>query len=149
MKCPVCSSKSLKVIETRSSVDGYAIRRRRECMDCTFRFSTYEEPEILDVVVVKKNGNRELYSKEKLTRGLIKSLEKRPYTEEGLKKLVTKIEIDIQSLRKTELTSEELGKVVMQHLKDFDEVAYIRFASVYQSFKDVKTLQEEIAKLLK
>ena len=148
MRCPVCHHMDQKVIDSRDSMGGYAVRRRRECLSCHFRFSTIEEPEILELMVHKKNGKREYYSREKMVRGVLKSLEKRTYTPDDFRRLVGNIESNIQSLRKNEVDSVEIGNIVMKHLKDFDDVAYIRYASVYKSFKDVKTLHKEIAKLL-
>lgn len=148
MRCPVCNKPDTKVIDSRLSVDGMNVRRRRECEACDFRFSTLEEMELLDLTVVKRDGRRESYSREKLVRGLEKSLEKRPFTDLNLQQLVHKIERDIQKKRRGELTTKELGEIVMKHLKGFDKVAYIRFASVYRSFDDVKTFEEELRLLL-
>lgn len=149
MKCPVCYYQDTKVIDSRVASDGLSIRRRRECLKCGFRFSTYEEVEILDLSLVKRDGRKEAYSREKLIKGLKKSLEKRPITEEKFKKLVNLIERDLQKLRKNEITSSQIGQIVMKQLKRVDQVAYIRFASVYQSFKDVQTFKRELNKLLK
>jgi transcriptional repressor NrdR len=149
MKCPVCYYQDTKVIDSRVASDGLSIRRRRECLKCGFRFSTYEEIEILDLSIVKRDGRKETYSRDKLTRGLKKALEKRPITEEKFKKLVNLIERDLQKLRKNEITSLQVGQIVMKNLKRVDQIAYIRFASVYQSFKDVHTFQKELNKLLK
>jgi transcriptional repressor NrdR len=148
MKCPVCHYHDTKVIDSRVVHDGFSIRRRRECLKCNFRFSTYEESEILDLVVVKRDGDRESYQREKLIRGLKRALEKRPITEEDFKKLVSSIEREIQKLRKNEITSNQIGNFVMKHLKKIDKIAYIRFASVYQSFKDVHEFSKELNKLL-
>ncbi len=149
MHCPVCRYKDTKVVDSRASTDGMAIRRRRECEKCGYRFSTLEEVELLDLTVVKRDGRREAYSRDKLVKGLQKSLEKRPYTEQALKKLIHRIERDIQKKKVGELTSEQLGDIVMRRLKTFDKVAYIRFASVYRSFEDVKTFEKELKSLLK
>ncbi len=149
MKCPICYHDDTKVVDSRVSSDGFSIRRRRQCSKCGFRFSTYEGIEILDLIIVKRDGRREAYSREKLISGLKKSLEKRPITEERFKKLVNAIERDLQKLRKNEITSKQVGKIVMKNLKKVDQVAYIRFASVYESFKDVHTFQRELNKLLK
>ena len=149
MKCPVCYFEDTKVVDTRVAGDGLSIRRRRECLKCGFRFSTYEEMEILDLTIVKRDGRKEVYNREKLVKGLRRSLEKRPITEEKFKKLVNSIERDIQVLKKTEITSSQVGQIVMRNLKRVDEVAYIRFASVYESFKDAHTFQRELNKLLK
>ena len=149
MNCPVCKSKDTKVVDSRISADGLSIRRRRECEKCSYRFSTIEEVELLDLTVVKGDGRREAYSRDKVIRGLKKALEKRSYTDPAFKKLVHNIERDIQKKKRGELTSEEIGEVVINRLKGFDKVAYIRFASVYRQFEDVQTFQKELNKLLK
>lgn len=149
MHCPVCRSKETKVVDSRLTQDGMAIRRRRECGKCSYRFSTVEEMELLDVTVVKNDGRRESYSRTKLQRGILQSLAKRPYTQERFDKLIYGIERDIQKKKKREVTSEELGGIVMKHLKRFDKVAYIRFASIYRAFEDVSTFATEIKSLTK
>lgn len=128
-----------------------SVRRRRECerQRCEFRFSTIEEMELLDVTVVKRNGRREAYSREKMTAGLKRSLEKRPCTDAQLLVLVHNIERDIQRVRGGEITSQQIGDIVMKHLKTFDKVAYIRFASVYLSFEDVAMFEKEVKTLKK
>ena len=148
MKCPVCLYQDTKVIDSRVASDGLSIRRRRECLKCGFRYSTYEEIEILDLNVVKRDGRKEVYNREKMVLGLKKSLEKRPITEDKFKKLINAIERDLQ-VKKPEVTTGQIGQSIMKHLKKVDQVAYIRFASVYQSFKDVQTFQRELNKLLK
>lgn len=148
MRCPVCYYEDSKVIDSRVASDGLSIRRRRECLKCGFRFSTYEEIEILDLVVVKRDGHKEAYAREKIIKGLRRALEKRPITEDNFKKLINLIERDLQILRKSEVTSNQIGQIVMKHLKRLDQVAYIRFASVYQSFKDAQTFRHELNKLL-
>jgi len=147
MKCPVCHYQDTKVVDSRVATDGSSIRRRRECLKCGFRFSTYEEIEILDLSVVKRDGRKEVYDKDKLVRGLKKALEKRPITEEKFKQLVNSVERDIQAIRKNEVTSGQIGQIIMKYLRKVDQVAYIRFASVYQSFKDLQTFQRELDKL--
>ena len=149
MKCPVCNTTNTKVIDSRLTGEGFSIRRRRSCKKCDFRFSTIEETEILDLVVIKRNGHRENYSRDKLIKGLGTSLEKRPYPEEDFQKLIREIERDIQKKSTAEITSKQLGEIVIKRLKNFDQVAYIRYASVYRSFKDVKTFQKELNRLLK
>ncbi len=149
MNCPVCKSKDTKVVDSRISSDGLNIRRRRECEKCNYRFSTIEEVELLDLTVVKGDGRREGYSRDKVVRGLMKALEKRSFTDAAFKKLVHNIERDIQKKKRGELTSQEIGEVVINRLKGFDKVAYIRFASVYRQFEDVLTFQKELNKLLK
>ena len=148
MKCPICYNDT-KVVDSRVASDGLSIRRRRECLKCGFRFSTYEEMEILDLVIVKRDGRKEAYSREKMVRGLKKSLEKRPITDDRFKRLINSIERDLQKQRQNEITSHQVGQIVMKNLKRVDQVAYIRFASVYESFKDVQTFHRELNKLLK
>ncbi|MBU0645976.1 transcriptional regulator NrdR [Patescibacteria group bacterium] len=148
MFCPVCNNKDSKVVDSRISADGASVRRRRACEKCNFRFSTNEEVELLDLTVVKSDGRREGYSRDKLIRGLKRSLEKRSYTDNNFDKLVHQVERDIQKKRRGQLTSQEIGEIVMNRLKTFDKVAYIRFASVYRSFEDVKTFESELKKLL-
>lgn len=149
MRCPVCYYHDSKVIDSRVASDGLSIRRRRECLKCGFRFSTYEEVEILDLVVVKRDARKESYSREKIVKGLKRALEKRPITDDNFKKLINLIERDLQILRKSEVTADQIGQIVMKNLKRFDQVAYIRFASVYESFKDAHTFRRELNKLLK
>jgi transcriptional repressor NrdR len=148
MKCPVCYFADTKVVDSRAAADGLSIRRRRECLKCGFRFSTYEEVEILDLTIVKRDGRKENYNREKLVKGLRRAFEKRPVTDERFKKLISLIERDIQVLRKNEIISSTIGQIVMKQLKKIDQVAYIRFASVYQSFKDAQTFKRELNKLL-
>ncbi|MBT4849993.1 transcriptional repressor NrdR [Candidatus Parcubacteria bacterium] len=149
MNCPVCSNKDTKVIDSRLSGEGFSIRRRRECQKCDFRFSTLEEMEILDLVLIKRDGRRESYNRDKLVKGLRTSLEKRSYLEENFQKLIREIERDVQKKSTNEITSEQVGEILMKRLKSFDQVAYIRYASVYRSFKDAKTFQKELNRLLK
>ena len=149
MYCPVCLTHDTKVTDSRLAEDGFTIKRRRECLKCNFRFSTYEQMEILNLVVIKRDGAKESYLREKLEAGLKKSLEKRPYTQDRFKKLINTIERDIQKKKKDEVTSKEVGEMVMKRLKNFDKIAYIRFASVYRAFEDVKTFQRELNSLLK
>jgi len=148
MYCAVCNHQDTKVVDSRISTDGASVRRRRECEKCGFRFSTLEEIELLDLTVVKRDGRRETYSREKLVRGLEKALEKRPYTDSEFLALVHRVERDIQKKRRGQLTSRELGEIVMNRLRAFDKVAYIRFASVYRSFEDVQTFEKELKALL-
>jgi len=149
MKCPVCLHQDTKVIDSRVAVNGFSIRRRRECLKCGFRFSTYEEIELLDLMIIKRDGRKEVYSKEKLVCGLKRSLEKRLVNEEAFKKLVNAIERDLQALKKSEVLSSQIGKIIMKELKKVDKVAFIRFASVYESFEDLQVFQEKLNKLLK
>jgi transcriptional repressor NrdR len=147
MHCPVCNSPDTRVVDTRLSPDGTSIRRRRQCDACGYRFSTLEEIELLNIVIIKRDGSHEVYSREKMERGLKKALEKRPHTDADFRSLVHGIERDIQRLNETELRSSDVGAIVMERLKSFDKIAYIRFASVYRQFEDVKTFQEELARL--
>jgi len=147
MYCPVCRSKETKVVDSRTALDGMSVRRRRECSKCQYRFSTVEEMELLDIVVVKNDGKREAYSRKKLETGISRSLTKRPYTNERFVRLIHLIERDIQKKNKREVTSVEVGEIVMKYLKKFDKVAYIRFASIYRAFEDVKTFQKEVKSL--
>lgn len=149
MKCSACHHPDTKVTDSRLVNDGMAVRRRRECLECEFRFSTYEEVEILNLSVLKTDGRREPYAREKLENGLIKAFEKRPLTKDGFKQLVSMIERDVQLAAKDEIESSTLGEIVMKHLKRKDQVAYIRFASVYRSFEDVESFQQELRKLSK
>ena len=148
MKCPICYYHDTKVLDSRVASDGLSIRRRRECLKCSFRFSTYEELEILDVVITKRDGRRESYNRDKLITGLKKSSEKR-INDDKFKKLIHLIERDIQALKKNEVSSQEVGRIVMKNLKKVDQIAYIRYASVYEQFKDVKEFKKELNKLLK
>jgi len=138
MFCPFCGHTDTKVIDSRLTEDGGAIRRRRECEKCGERFSTYEEMVLLNISVVKRDGRKEAYEREKTEQGIKRALEKRPISHEEFRNLINRIERDIQVLRKEEIKSSEIGGIVMKELKTLDEVAYIRFASVYKSFKDVK-----------
>lgn len=147
MKCPICYHPDTKVLDSRVATDGLSIRRRRECLKCAFRFSTYEELEILDVSLVKRDGRREAYSRDKLISGLKKASEKR-INDDKFKKLVHMIERDIQALKTNEVSSQEVGRIVMKNLKKVDQIAYIRYASVYESFKNVQEFKRELNKLL-
>ena len=149
MHCPVCRSKETKVIDSRIAHDGMSVRRRRECNKCQYRFSTVEEMELLDIVVVKNDGKREAYSRKKLETGILRSLTKRPYTQERFVRLIHLIERDIQKKNRREVTSREVGEMVMKYLKKFDKVAYIRFASVFRRFVDVEEFEKELKKLPK
>lgn len=148
MKCPICYHQDTKVVDSRVAVDGLSIRRRRECQKCEFRFSTYEEIEILDLTIIKNSKQKESYSREKLVNGLKKALEKRTVSEDDFKKLVNQIERDLQAMRKTEIESRQVGEIIMKHLKRLDKVAYIRFASVYKSFEDIESFQDELNNLV-
>ncbi len=148
MKCPYCGYTQSKVIDSRPTDEGAVIRRRRECLDCEQRFTTYEKIEELPLIVIKKDGRREIFKREKILKGLIKACEKRPISLETLDKIVNKIETELKNTMEREVTSKQIGEMVMEYLKGFDEVAYVRFASVYREFKDINTFMEEIRKIL-
>ena len=147
MHCPNCNNSDTKVIDSRVAADGLAIRRRRECTSCTFRFSTYEEMEILDLTVIKRSGDKQLYSREKMEAGIRKAFEKRPISDEDFRKLVSQIEQDVQKKANPEITSEQIGEIVMRKIKKVDKVAYVRFASVYKQFEDVDEFKAELQSL--
>ena len=149
MRCPVCNNREISVVDTRPAEDDLSIRRRRECDKCHYRFSTVEEVELLDIVVVKNNGARESYSRNKLGSGIVRSLTKRPYTQEKFDSLIHAIERDIQKKKKREITSKEVGELVMKHLQKFDKVAYVRFASIYRAFEDVGKFASVVRSLKK
>lgn len=148
MRCPFCGHEDSKVIDSRPTDEGVAIRRRRECIKCAQRFTTYEKVESLPIVVIKKDKTREMFDREKLLAGLTRACEKRPVETNTLDRLVDKIETDLQNTLKREISTKEIGEKVMEGLKDIDEVAYVRFASVYRQFKDVSTFIAEVNKLL-
>ncbi len=149
MKCPYCAHPESKVIDSRPAEEGSSIRRRRECEACGKRFTTYEKVERTPIMVVKKDKNRELFNREKLTGGILKSCEKRPVTALQIEEMVDDIEAAIYNSLEKEVTSEQLGAMVMERLKNIDQVSYVRFASVYREFKDIDTFLAELNKLLK
>jgi transcriptional repressor NrdR len=149
MRCPYCKSENDKVVNSRTCQNGESIRRRRECLDCGKRFTTFEYVEIADLHVVKRNGERETFSREKIKHGLARACEKRPVTEEEIDNVVQQIERDIQNRMDSEIKSMELGELVLKYLLELDEVAYIRFASVYRSFRDVTQFRDAAINLLK
>ena len=146
--CPHCGYEESKVVDSRHSEDGLSIRRRRECNSCGKRFTTYEIIETVPIIVVKKDHSRQVFDRDKLFRGMLKSCEKRPVSLEQLEKAVDNIELQLQSGLDREVSSEIIGELAMEQLRDLDEVAYVRFASVYRQFKDINTFMEELAKLL-
>ena len=148
MKCLYCGSMDSKVIDSRISDDGTSIRRRRECLECGRRFTTYETVERIPVFVIKKDGNRELFDINKLRSGIMKACEKRPVTYERINHLVTEIEKTVYNLGTNEVSSDRIGDEVMRGLKELDQVAYVRFASVYKEFKDIDTFLAEIERIL-
>lgn len=147
MKCPTCQAADSRVVDSRLSSDGYTIRRRRSCEKCESRFSTVEQLELLNIQVEKRSGTTESYSRDKVAIGLRRALQKRPFASEDFQSLVAAIERDIQRLKRDVVRSQEIGEIVMRHLRDLDEVAYIRFASVYRSFADLETFAAELQKL--
>ena len=148
MKCPFCGFTDSKVIDSRPAEDGATIRRRRECLGCQKRFTTYEIIERMPLVVIKRDGSRESFDKVKIINGVIRACEKRPVTMTQIESLAADIELELRGRLESEVKSEVIGEMVMERLKDLDEVAYVRFASVYRSFKDINTFMEELTKLL-
>ncbi|MCD5003479.1 transcriptional repressor NrdR [Enterococcus saccharolyticus] len=144
MHCPKCHHNNSRVIDSRQADDGRAIRRRRECENCGFRFTTFERLEETPLLVVKKNGGREEFNREKILRGLIRSAEKRPVAMEQMEQIVDHVESRIRALGENEISSTEIGEYVMEELVDLDEIAYIRFASVYRQFKDMSVFLKEL-----
>ena len=148
MKCPYCEFLESKVVDSRPTDEGQTIRRRRECISCGKRFTTYEKFEEIPIIVVKKDGNRQIYDRNKLLNGIIKSCEKRPVSINTIEKIVDDVEKKLSNSLEKEITSIEIGEMVMNKLKDVDEVSYVRFASVYRQFKDLNTFMEELKKIL-
>ena len=148
MKCPFCGYSESKVIDSRPAEEGSTIRRRRECLACQKRFTTYEIIEHLPLVVVKRDGSRQTFDRVKLINGMVRACEKRPVTLAQLEKIADEIEQELQSALEREISTVDIGEMVMRRMKEVDEVAYVRFASVYRSFKDINTFMEELTKLL-
>jgi transcriptional repressor NrdR len=148
MKCPFCGYAESKVIDSRPADEGATIRRRRECLACQKRFTTYEFMERLPLIVIKRDGSRQTFDRMKLLNGMIRACEKRPVPMSALEEIADAIEQELQNALEREISTVEIGEKVMAHLKDVDEVAYVRFASVYRSFKDINTFMEELSKLL-
>jgi transcriptional repressor NrdR len=144
MNCPFCNHKETKVVDSRETNEGKITRRRRECLQCSARFSTYEEVEILHITVVKKDGTRQEYDKSKIENGIRKALIKRPVSEEKIVKLLGDIEYEIHATEKSEIGTREIGKIILTKLKEVDEVAYVRFASVYKSFGSIESFKKEL-----
>jgi transcriptional repressor NrdR len=149
MKCPYCSFNETKVLDSRPTEDNTSIRRRRECLGCQKRFTTYEKVEDIPVYVIKKDGTREAFNKRKILSGILKSCEKRPVSISEIERLVDDIEKQVYNTMKQEVLSHFIGELVMERLKKLDDVAYVRFASVYKQFKDINTFLEELQKILK
>ena len=148
MKCPFCANLESKVVDSRPADEGASIRRRRKCLSCGKRFTTYETVESLPLVVVKKDGSRQSFDKDKVLRGMIRACEKRPVPMETLVKIADTVEQELQNSLERETSTEKIGELVMEHLRDVDEVSYVRFASVYRQFKDIDTFMAELNKLL-
>ena len=148
MKCPFCGFQESKVVDSRHSDDGSSIRRRRECLSCQKRFTTYETVESLPIIVVKKDGSRQSFDRNKVMAGLIRACEKRPVPYSTLESMVSEIEQVLQNKMEREISSSEIGELVMERLKKIDDVSYVRFASVYRQFKDINTFISELSKLL-
>ena len=148
MRCPSCQNKNTRVLDSRPIEEGDAIRRRRECEECSYRFTTFERIEEMPLIVVKKEGVREAFSREKLIRGLIKACEKRPVSHEQLKQLANDVERELRSRGSAEVESKDVGELVMDNLAQIDEVAYVRFASVYRQFKDINVFLDELKEIM-
>ena len=148
MKCPFCATLDSKVVDSRPANDGTSIRRRRECLSCGKRFTTYETVESLPMVVVKKDGSRQSFDRRKVLGGMIRACEKRPVPLAELEKIAEEIEQDLQNSMEREISTEAIGEKVMERLRNVDQVAYVRFASVYRQFKDIDTFMTELNKLL-
>lgn len=148
MKCPFCDFYETKVIDSRPTDEGQAIRRRRECIKCNRRFTTYEKVEEIPLIVVKKDGNRQAYDRNKLLTGIIRACEKRPVSMNTIEQIANEIEKNLYNSMEKEITSQYIGEMVMNNLKNIDEVSYVRFASVYRQFKDLNTFMDELKKML-
>ena len=149
MKCPYCGNPDTRVIDSRPAEDGTSIRRRRSCDACEKRFTTYEKVETIPLIIIKKDNNREQYNRGKIERGVLRACYKRPVSAEDIQRTVNSIESQVFSLEEKEIPSHKVGEIVMDELKKLDEVAYVRFASVYREFKDINTFMDELKKILK
>lgn len=149
MKCPFCLHEESKVVDSRSADDYASIRRRRECLSCAKRYTTYEKVEDIPILVVKKDATRESFNKDKIITGLIKACQKRPVSRKQIEDIADNIEKTVSNKMLTEISSDYIGELIMERLKDLDEVSYVRFASVYRRFKDINTFMEEIKSLMK
>jgi len=147
MQCPYCQHHNSRVLESRSSEGGQSIRRRRECLECKHRFTTYERVEFVPITVIKQDGKRESFDQSKLLRGMVRACEKTGITLQRLERIVEEIEAQLQQRAKRETTSEEIGKLVLKYLRQENEVAYIRFASVYRSFADIESFESALKEL--
>ena len=148
MKCPYCGCEESKVVDSRPTDEGERIRRRRECFNCSKRFTTYEVIETTPVMIVKRDNSRESYNRDKLTNGILRACEKRPISRDEIDSVVDKVEAKIQSSMEREVSSKVVGEYAMEYLKDIDEVAYVRFVSVYRQFKDIHSFLEEVNRLV-
>ena len=148
MKCPFCSSDNTRVIDSRPADDNNSIRRRRLCDDCGKRFTTYEKVETIPLMVIKKDNNREQYDRTKVEAGILRACHKRPVPANMINQMVDTVEVDIFNREEKEISSSEIGEIVMNRLQELDPVAYVRFASVYREFKDVNTFMDELKKIL-
>ena len=148
MRCPYCGYEDSKVVDSRPADEGSSIRRRRECLKCEKRFTTYETVESLPMVVIKKDGSRQSFDRSKILRGIQRSCEKRPVSAAEMERMTSEIEQDVQNALEREVSTNKIGEMVMEKLKVADEVAYVRFASVYRQFKDINTFMNELNKIL-
>ncbi|MDP4144665.1 MAG: transcriptional regulator NrdR [Bacillota bacterium] len=148
MKCPYCGFEESKVVDSRSTEDNLAIRRRRECLSCSKRYTTYEKIEDIPMLVIKKDLSREYFDKSKIINGLIKACQKRPVSRKQIEEISNEIEKSLSNQMLTEVKSDDIGEMIMERLKKIDEVSYVRFASVYRQFKDINTFMEEITRLM-
>ena len=148
MKCPFCAYPESRVVDSRPSDEGSSIRRRRECLSCSRRFTTYETVEFAPVMVIKKDGRRQSFDRRKILNGMLRACEKRPVSLDTLEEIVSRIEQDLQSSMEHEIRSEALGEIVMRHLRKLDQVAYVRFASVYRQFQDIGSFMQELNTLM-
>lgn len=148
MRCLFCGHTESKVIDSRSTDEGTTIRRRRECLECGKRFTTYEKIESIPIIVVKKDGTRESFDREKIINGLLRACEKRPVSLDQVENIVDEIEARLYNLLEREVSSEKIGEMVMEKLQKLDDIAYVRFASVYRQFKDINSFMDELAKII-
>ncbi|WP_071131566.1 transcriptional regulator NrdR [Enterococcus timonensis] len=148
MRCPRCNHNNSRVIDSRSTDEGRAIRRRRECENCQFRFTTFERIEVTPMLVVKKNGEREEFKREKILSGIVRSAEKRPVSMEQMESLVERVEAKVRKSSENEVSTNQIGEYVMEELANLDEIAYIRFASVYRQFKDMSVFLKELQEIM-
>ena len=149
MRCLFCGHLESKVIDSRSTEEGTTIRRRRECLECGKRFTTYEKIETIPIIVIKKDGTREAFDRDKISNGILRACEKRPVSLKEVEALIDDIEAKMYNMLEREVSSDKIGEMVMERLQKLDEIAYVRFASVYRQFKDINSFMDELAKLIK